>query len=106
MIGNFSDPFVLNTLREPERTHDLSGSISDHKVAGLFVPRRYDGQSIGIEASSNGDLRAAIRRQRTRIENADRRAEDLAEASESGLLTKELLAGDSKENPRRRTIVR
>ena len=36
------------------------------------------GQSIGIEASSNGDLRAAIRRQRTRVENADRRAEDPA----------------------------
>ena len=67
------------------------------------------GQSIGIEASSNGDLRAAIRRQRTRVKNADRRAEDLAKASESGLLTEDLLETTrllAQENPRRRTIVR
>ena len=70
---------------------NINASISDHKVTKLFVPRRYDGQSIGIEASSNVDLRAAIRRQRTREENADRRTEDLAKASESGLLTEDLL---------------
>ena len=64
------------------------------------MPRRYDGQSIGIEASSNGDLRAANRRQRTRIENADRRAEDLAKASESGLPTEDLL-----ETTRRRLMI-
>jgi hypothetical protein len=62
-----------------------------HRIIRASKVRVKHGQSIGIEASSNGDLRAAIRRQRTREENADRRTEDLAKASESGPLTEDLL---------------
>ena len=48
-------------------------------------------KQAGLKRAQHKDLRAAISKSRIRVKNADRRDEELAKASESGLTTDDLL---------------